>query len=59
MKVTMKDWEIARIVEIVSDVLELWAGNFIEVNDGHGNARSMSKETFIENLKKNLSHEGR
>jgi hypothetical protein len=46
----MKNWEIERIKEIVSDVLELWSGEFIEVNDSHGNGRSMSIETFMKDL---------
>ena len=54
MKITMKQWEIERTKEIVSDVLALWSGNFIEVNDGHGSGRSMSKETFLKQLEERL-----
>lgn len=54
MRIQMKNWEVERIKEIVSDVLELWSGNYIEVNDGCGNFRSMSKETFLKELDKEL-----
>ena len=55
MKTTMKQWEIERIKEIVSDVLELWSGEFIEVNNGNGNARSMSIKTFLQDLERALN----
>lgn len=55
MKTEMKKWEIERIGEIISDILQLWNYDFIEVNDGHGRAMSMSKETFLEKLEKELS----
>lgn len=50
----MKNWEVERVKEIVSDVLELWSGEFIDVGDGNGRSRSMSKQTFLEALDKEL-----
>lgn len=54
MKVQMENWEVERVKEIVSDVLELWSVEFIEVGDGEGTGRSMSKETFLKSLDEEL-----
>ena len=54
METKMKDWEVARIIEIVSSVLALWSGEFIDVHDGHGNSRGMSIKTFKEMLEREL-----
>ena len=43
--------EFEAIEDAVEDTLNLWAYGFIEVNNGHGSAMSMSKDTFFKSLK--------
>lgn len=56
MRVEMKQWEIERVKEIVSKLLEFYIYEFIEANDGNGRSISMSTKTFLEQLERELKN---
>lgn len=47
--ITEEEFEAIRLA--VANTLNFWSYEFIEVNDGHGRATSMSTKTFLENLR--------
>lgn len=50
-KYIITEEEFGAIKEAIEAQLDLFAYKFIEANDGHGRATSMSKETFFEGLR--------
>jgi hypothetical protein len=56
MKIEMKKWEIERIKEIISDVLEFWQHDTITAENSSGHKLSMSTKTFLEHLERALKN---
>ena len=56
-KYTATKEEIEAIKEVISGILNLWAYDFINATDNKGREISMSKETFFEDLEKELKIE--
>lgn len=55
MKIEMKNWEIERVVEKISEILNFWSYDSIEVSDENGHKMSMSKDNFLEQLRRELN----
>lgn len=55
MKVEMKQYEIERVKEIISKILEFWMYDSISMKSSTSTHQlSMTKEVFIENLEREL-----
>ncbi len=53
MRVDLHKWEVERVKNIVAGILDFYQYDSIEVRSEH-NAMSMSIETFLENLERDL-----
>ena len=56
MQVEMKQWEVERVKEIVSDILDLRMYDSVEAKTYGGRLISMSKKTFLESLERSLKN---
>jgi hypothetical protein len=54
MRTSIHKWEVERIKEIVSEILQLWCYNSISAEDSCGAKISMSAKTFLEHLERDL-----